>query len=220
MFCGLQSSLSEQKKSVSTPLRGDCDFVYWNLCWFNKISKFTSIKCTCIVIFSDFCVCVFVGTHAPTLVCSHTHAPPQGLCSCAPSVALRGLKPICLSAAQNADRQTSTRLTQCWDWNGARVGRAWAGRGCCRWSRGAAKWGVGIDEVRRVEGEGEEDTRLSACMCACLKVDVLVRPASYGLTSAGHILIAGSGVKCDSWKCSHVLLCPYFCPPITEMHIH
>lgn len=52
---------------------------------------------------------------------------PQGLRSGAPSVALRGLKPICLSAAQNADRQTSTRLTQCWDWKGGGVGGCSAG---------------------------------------------------------------------------------------------
>lgn len=94
------------------------------------------------------------------------------------------------------------------------------GWGCCRWSRGDAKWGVGIEEVGRVEGEAEEDRRLSACMCTCLKVDVLVQPASYGLTSAGHSLIAGSGVKWDSGKCSHVLLYPRFRPPITEMCIY
>ncbi|MED6238857.1 hypothetical protein ATANTOWER_031246 [Ataeniobius toweri] len=42
--------------------------------------------------------------------------------SAAPSVALRGLQPICLSAAQSADRQTSSRLTQCcWDWDGGGV---------------------------------------------------------------------------------------------------
>lgn len=72
---------------------------------------------------------------------------PQGLRSGAPSVALRGLKPICLSAAQNADRQTSTRLTQCWDWKGG-------GGGVCRWSRGEERWGVSIGEVGWVEEEG------------------------------------------------------------------
>lgn len=65
------------------------------------------------------CVCV------PACVCVQkcVHLP-QGLRSAAPSVALRGLQPICLSAAQSADRQTSSRLTQCWDWDG---GGSWWG---------------------------------------------------------------------------------------------
>lgn len=87
---------------------------------------------TCIVIFPDFvfvcvcmCLCMLVCARTRTLLCVGTHMRlPQGLRSCAPSVALRGLKPICLSAAQNADRQSSTRLTQCWDWNG---GGEWGG---------------------------------------------------------------------------------------------
>lgn len=54
-------------------------------------------------------------------VCSQQYVHlPQGLRRAAPSVALRGLQPICLSAAQSADRQTSTRLTQRWDWGGVR----------------------------------------------------------------------------------------------------
>ena len=59
------------------------------------------------------CMCVY------TTVCSPS---PRSAYSGAPSVALRGLQPICLSAAQSADRQTSTRLTQCWDWEEGVVG--------------------------------------------------------------------------------------------------
>ena len=71
------------------------------------------------------CVCVCVHVHARVGL-------PQGLRSGAPSVALRGLKPICLSAAQNADRPSSSRLTQCWDWwggGGGGAGGAWVRRG-------------------------------------------------------------------------------------------
>lgn len=70
------------------------------------------------------CICVCICTQ----LCIHL---PQGLRSGAPSVALRGLQPICLSAAQSADRQTSSRLTQCWDWE--------------EWRGGVGKWGKWVD---------------------------------------------------------------------------
>lgn len=80
-----------------------------------------------------FCVCAQQRVHLP-----------QGLRSAAPSVALRGLQPICLSAAQSADRQTSSRLTWCWDWDGSGGGVGMGGaeeeaeRVVCvgRWARG------------------------------------------------------------------------------------
>lgn len=159
------------------------------------------------------CVRAHIRTHTHTPSCVGTRMRlPQGLRSCAPSVALRGLKPICLSAAQNADRQTSTRLTQCWDWNGAGVGLDGDGGA----AGGAEARPNGVLGWRRWEGrrgEADEDRRLSACICTSL--DVLVRAASYGLTSAGLSLIAGPGVKWDSGKCSHVLLCSR----LTEMFV-
>lgn len=64
-----------------------------------------------VLLFILVCACVCWRTHVWLCV-----RLPQGLCSGAPSVALRGLKPICLSAARNADRHSSSRLTQSWDW--------------------------------------------------------------------------------------------------------
>lgn len=223
-FCGVESSVSEHKKGICSTrtvfasLQGYCDVVYYNVycscagSTSRKYSYFFWLVCLYLLMFACVCACTLTPTltHTPSCVGTRMRLT-QGLRSCAPSVALRGLKPICLSAAQNADRQTSTRLTQCWDWNGLgglgglQVEQRRGQMGC--WDRGGRKGGGG--------GRGRQ-----TCMCTCLNMDVLVRPASYGLTSTWHRLIAGSGVKWDSGKRSHVLLCPRFSPPITEMFIY
>lgn len=77
----------------------------------------------------------------------------------APSAVLRGLQPICLSAAQSADRQSSTRLTQCWDWGG------WVGDG---WSRGHGCWRGQRCVCIMGGGEGQNETyayRLTQLVC-------------------------------------------------------